>query len=201
MFCSACGAQIPEGAKFCPRCGAPVGHSAVVGRNQPGRLTPPGGKPGSINFLDFIAYVLSFAGILILQFCDVIAYTYKHTAGYHPGQEWISQGDGPFSLSNRPGTQNNVILILFLLAVVIFLGCSVAKHWRKLSATGVLASAVIYFMVNGSMMEKVYNHSAGHGYRYFPVGMGYLAFILLAIPVLIAFWQDIMKFVAAKRGK
>lgn len=31
MFCNACGAEIPEGSRFCPRCGRPVGQAGGVG--------------------------------------------------------------------------------------------------------------------------------------------------------------------------
>ena len=31
MFCSQCGQQVPEGANFCPSCGAPIAESAVAG--------------------------------------------------------------------------------------------------------------------------------------------------------------------------
>ncbi|MEX2549562.1 MAG: FHA domain-containing protein [Nitriliruptoraceae bacterium] len=30
MFCSQCGEQVPEGANFCPSCGAPVAESTVA---------------------------------------------------------------------------------------------------------------------------------------------------------------------------
>ncbi len=34
MFCSQCGQQVPEGANFCPACGAPIAESTVAGGND-----------------------------------------------------------------------------------------------------------------------------------------------------------------------
>ena len=49
MFCSKCGAEIPEGAQWCPKCGT---------RN--GMPTQPQTAPGSI-----VGFVLSLAGVLV----------------------------------------------------------------------------------------------------------------------------------------
>lgn len=38
MFCTKCGAQLPEGVKFCTRCGAPV--KTLAGMEKPAQQTP-----------------------------------------------------------------------------------------------------------------------------------------------------------------
>ena len=40
-FCIFCGAQMPEGAKFCTNCGAPVQQAAPAGRSIPQPEVPP----------------------------------------------------------------------------------------------------------------------------------------------------------------
>ena len=34
MFCSQCGQQVPDGANFCPACGAPIAESTVSGTDD-----------------------------------------------------------------------------------------------------------------------------------------------------------------------
>jgi predicted amidophosphoribosyltransferase len=38
MFCTKCGAQLPEGVKFCTSCGAPV--KTLAGMEKPAAQTP-----------------------------------------------------------------------------------------------------------------------------------------------------------------
>ena len=53
MFCTKCGANLPDGVKFCTRCGAPVGKAnavpmqrkSVTRGNHPGQGYPPVRKP------------------------------------------------------------------------------------------------------------------------------------------------------------
>jgi len=41
MFCSQCGAEIPESAKFCPSCGATAGGAAAQQPQYPQQQPPP----------------------------------------------------------------------------------------------------------------------------------------------------------------
>ena len=58
MFCSKCGAEIPEGAQWCPKCGAQQG----VPNQTPPQFnnTQPQTAPGSIP-----GFILSLAGLLV----------------------------------------------------------------------------------------------------------------------------------------
>lgn len=56
MFCSKCGAEIPDGSQWCPKCGAQQGVQAPV---QP-VSTQPQTAPGSI-----AGFILSLAGFLV----------------------------------------------------------------------------------------------------------------------------------------
>lgn len=58
MFCSKCGAEIPEGAQWCPKCGAQQG-APVQTPTESGNVLPqtaPGSIPG---------FILSLAGLLV----------------------------------------------------------------------------------------------------------------------------------------
>lgn len=47
MFCTKCGNQIPEGSRFCPKCGQETGAKSQVSQNQPfagGKASSPGGQ-------------------------------------------------------------------------------------------------------------------------------------------------------------
>ena len=43
MFCHHCGAQVPDGDRFCPNCGQPVGVAATLDAGAPLSWTPPSG--------------------------------------------------------------------------------------------------------------------------------------------------------------
>lgn len=61
MFCSKCGTEIPEGAQWCPKCGAQQG--GVVTNPipmQPAVGTQPQTAPGAV-----AGFILSLAGLLV----------------------------------------------------------------------------------------------------------------------------------------
>lgn len=41
MFCGYCGAQVSEGTKYCPSCGAPINNAGNAAQNQNSTPTPP----------------------------------------------------------------------------------------------------------------------------------------------------------------
>jgi len=66
MFCQACGAQIAESARFCPRCGAdPQAPSAGTGPRPPTRLQPHRGVA---------VLVLGILGLVLCFICGIIAW-------------------------------------------------------------------------------------------------------------------------------
>ena len=61
MFCKQCGAEIPEGSQWCPKCGAQQGASSPTinqMQNQPVNAQPQT-APGSVS-----GFILSLAGFL-----------------------------------------------------------------------------------------------------------------------------------------
>lgn len=62
MFCSKCGAEIPDGAQWCPKCGAQQG-APIQNREQVPNQTinvQPQSAPGAIP-----GFILSLAGLLL----------------------------------------------------------------------------------------------------------------------------------------
>ncbi|MEP6766620.1 MAG: zinc ribbon domain-containing protein [Gemmatimonadaceae bacterium] len=62
-FCSACGAALSQGARFCHRCGTPVGQSAPLGAqrtNQPSAIATA--LPWALAFVALLALVSNFVG-------------------------------------------------------------------------------------------------------------------------------------------
>ena len=47
MFCTKCGAELPEGTKFCPACGTPVGAAGVASSTAPATPSPEAGAQTS----------------------------------------------------------------------------------------------------------------------------------------------------------
>ncbi len=45
MFCAKCGNQLPDGCRFCPKCGTPVGNGAPSPAAKPQAAGPAGNKP------------------------------------------------------------------------------------------------------------------------------------------------------------
>jgi len=57
MFCSSCGAAIPEGAANCPQCGAPVGQQQTPEAPQNVNYAqPPGNRANQFDFGSFLSF-------------------------------------------------------------------------------------------------------------------------------------------------
>jgi hypothetical protein len=59
MFCSKCGTQNPEGAKFCSKCGAVLGVSVTPSGTAPSQTT---WKPTTAGILNIIAGAMAIIG-------------------------------------------------------------------------------------------------------------------------------------------
>lgn len=57
-FCAACGAALSAGARFCHRCGTPVGQGSPV--------ITPGAHPGSSSNSNIIPWALAFVAVMVL---------------------------------------------------------------------------------------------------------------------------------------
>lgn len=47
MFCTKCGAELPEGTKFCPACGTPAAAAGVASSTAPATPSPEAGAQSS----------------------------------------------------------------------------------------------------------------------------------------------------------
>jgi len=68
MHCIQCGAEVPEGAKFCAKCGNPIG--AADGPQNPPTITPvPNGKPawkgGAMFWLIVLSVFVPIVGLIV----------------------------------------------------------------------------------------------------------------------------------------
>lgn len=82
MFCTTCGAPIPEGSAYCHNCGRPAGASAAVAPTTPAAATPaavsgaPQTEPKAI-----ISLVLGIAGVFVFSiFAGIPAIVLGHMA-------------------------------------------------------------------------------------------------------------------------
>ena len=60
MFCSKCGAEIPDGAQWCPKCGAQQGTQVQPQPQSQAVNTQPQTAPGAV-----AGFILSLAGLLV----------------------------------------------------------------------------------------------------------------------------------------
>ena len=62
MFCSKCGAEIPDGAQWCPKCGAQQGATVQNLEQNPSQAVnaQPQSAPGAVS-----GFILSLAGLLL----------------------------------------------------------------------------------------------------------------------------------------
>ena len=72
MFCSNCGKEISDGARFCGGCGAPVGAPSSVPQSSPTQpATPPQQQSTVVRVLAIAAVVLSVAIVALLVVCVI----------------------------------------------------------------------------------------------------------------------------------
>ncbi|MBE6836224.1 MAG: zinc ribbon domain-containing protein [Ruminococcaceae bacterium] len=100
MFCSKCGSQIPEGGKFCPKCGNPVNPAAQAVQpqtvnNQYLNYTPvqnkkskKSGKKTALIVLGIIAAVIIALALAIAVFWQGIARAVLGEAGFYAWREY-----------------------------------------------------------------------------------------------------------------
>lgn len=86
-FCSKCGTQINDGAKFCPSCGTPVAATAAEPQQQSYQPTPaPSASSGEAQDAEQnkVMGVLAYLGILVL--IPLFAAKESKFARYHANQ-------------------------------------------------------------------------------------------------------------------
>lgn len=104
--CAVCGNELPDGAKFCPRCGAPVAkHQEAVPTPSAGAPAPPSGAPKLVLAFWWERFIAWLIDIVIIGFITgiinlVAANSYNVIPGW---PDW-----GPFFSFNLNG------LLLFL---------------------------------------------------------------------------------------
>lgn len=76
-FCGKCGSSVPEGAPFCPQCGAQVGASATP---PPVAMTPAGSTGLQENVAGLLCYLLGWLTGIIFLLIDKRPFVRFHAA-------------------------------------------------------------------------------------------------------------------------
>ncbi len=83
MFCTKCGKEIPEEAKFCPHCGASTNGEPQPNANRDTYFTPPPApryqqqpaqQTQETNTMAIVGFVLSFFITIAGLICSIIGY-------------------------------------------------------------------------------------------------------------------------------
>lgn len=89
-FCNQCGAELQDGVKFCPACGAPVGNAAPQPQPEP-LYSPAAGPAGTADGFDpqdvqqnKVMAILAYFGILVLV--PIFAAKESRFARFHANQ-------------------------------------------------------------------------------------------------------------------
>ena len=76
-FCGKCGSSVPDGAPFCPQCGAPVAAAAAP---QPVAITPAGTTGLQENVAGLLCYLLGWLTGIIFLLIDKRPFVRFHAA-------------------------------------------------------------------------------------------------------------------------
>lgn len=147
-FCSKCGTQINDGAKFCPSCGTPVAATAAEPQQQSYQPTPaPSASSGEAQDAEQnkVMGVLAYLGILVL--IPIFAAKESRFARYHANQGLILC----------------IAAILYGVAYSILSGIILAISWRLYFVVSIIGLVGVGFAVlavigiinalNGKMKE------------------------------------------------
>ena len=85
MYCKYCGAEVPNGAAFCPNCGKPVGSGAAAAPAQPAAPAPKKKSGGKIAVLAAVLVLLAAAAALGVWKFGVPYNKYKQAAPHGGG--------------------------------------------------------------------------------------------------------------------
>lgn len=119
-YCKHCGAQIPEGAAYCPFCGENVAEQ-TVNTNQ---ATPPYQAEDKYSVLTILGIVFTFLSSLIGLILSILAY---------------NEAKRTFSPKNQSLSKTGIILSSVFMGLEVVLG--IIMVW--LVITGVIAGLTI----------------------------------------------------------
>ena len=109
MFCTKCGAQNADGAKFCTTCGAPLGNSETAATPQPSTEASQPPIEGDKTSVQTISYDVSSPS-------NAAASSSQASGSQEPPQSWPDKGD---SHQNPNGKKSKKTAIIIAVGVVI----------------------------------------------------------------------------------
>ena len=157
MLCSKCGAENPQEAKFCSKCGTDLSVSiAHVGALSSVKAVKTW-KPTTAGILSIIAGVLDLiAGIVLIAIRGIVG-----SIGQFPGYPWGYMSDIASLVGSIVGTIGAILIVLGLIALVggIFAlrrrvwGMALAGAICALSTTILGILAIIFVAMGRSEFE------------------------------------------------
>ena len=133
-FCTRCGAELPDGASFCPECGSPIGQDAA---SDPDYHAAPVGQG-----IGFLGVMILLYGILavISGLMDMISSIGLTEAAYHDLLQELSNVAGMDISEFMPAWSDNFPLLMTLstafvtisgvLAIVCYYKCKNGGNWK-----------------------------------------------------------------------
>lgn len=137
MYCSKCGAQIPEGGSFCPSCGAPVSGPAAKGAG-----------PKALDMLSKRAQADPAAVIIVLGALLVIIGAFLH---------WVG---GMYGIEGAEGAVVCAVAVLSLAVLVLARSGATGKWGVVMLLLSALALALIFESL-ATMEDRGYIIAAG----------------------------------------
>lgn len=144
-FCTACGAELPDEATFCPECGANVNGTAnpYVHQNHASRSNGPGILP---TFILIYGILATIGGLM-----DAVTYAGLTEGAYNELIDMISEMIGMDISSQMPvwtpsmpilmTLSSIAMLISGVLAILCYMKCKDGENW-KVSVILCLASSI-----------------------------------------------------------
>lgn len=133
-FCTRCGAELPEGASFCPECGSPIGQSAAP---DPAPYARPVGQG-----IGILGVMILLYGILavICGLMDIIWSFGLTEASYNDLIQWLSNWTETDLSEFMPEWSDNFPFLMALsmtfqtisgiLALVTYFKCKKGGDWK-----------------------------------------------------------------------
>jgi uncharacterized RDD family membrane protein YckC len=167
MFCSKCGAQVPEGGAFCTNCGAQVAGTGIAPLSPPAppayqQPTPPSTAAVPLHYagfwLRFVAYIIDsiLLGIVVGIFIvlPLMGSTLKAL---------IDSGGNPWDIYTEVTPQLTALRLLVLMATWLYYALLESSSWQAtlgkkalgLKVTDMAGNRVTFGRASGRYFAKI----------------------------------------------
>lgn len=112
MFCTKCGAQNADGAKFCTTCGAPLGNSETAATSQPSAEASQSPIEGDKTSVQTISYDVSSPS-------NASASSSQTSGSQEPPQSWPDESDSHQSSNGKKSKKTAIIVAIVIVVLVL----------------------------------------------------------------------------------